>query len=111
MEGEPSLRSDSFIRRSIMKGGQRRVSCVTFGENSVREIERHEETCEVDDKENKASENISKDTVNDGEEKGEDEPMPNPRRWTDSLKIRRKKFKDEDSKHVVEELEECLKKI
>ena len=53
-----------------MKGGQRRVSCVTFGENSVREIERQEDSNQVDDKKNKDRENISKDTVDDGEEKG-----------------------------------------
>ena len=35
-----------------MKGGQRRVSCVTFGENNIIEIEKREDTIDKQGKEN-----------------------------------------------------------
>ena len=35
-----------------MKGGQRRASCVTFGENNIIEIEKREDPIEKEGKEN-----------------------------------------------------------
>merc|ERR1712142_260631 len=80
-------------RKSILlQGASRRASCVTFGENCVIEIEKCKEIIEkeyneYDDKLGKI-ENTQKDD--------DDVPMPNMRRWTDSLKIRRKKNKVKD---------------
>ena len=47
-------------RKSTMKGGGRRVSCVTFGENSVVEIETCRDMLEKEDKENDVGENKEK---------------------------------------------------
>ena len=56
MEGlSPPLKSRDQLpvrKSSILKTGQRRVSCVTFGENNIIEIEKREETIEKEDKEN-----------------------------------------------------------
>ena len=43
-----------------MKGGGRRVSCVTFGENSVVEIETCRDMLEKEDKENDVGQNKEK---------------------------------------------------
>ena len=55
MEGlsPPLQRKDQLPLRksSILKTGQRRASCVTFGENNIIEIEKRE-TIEKEDKEN-----------------------------------------------------------
>ena len=47
-------------RKSTMKGGGRRVSCVTFGENSVVEIETCRDMMEKEDKENEVGQNKEK---------------------------------------------------
>ena len=56
MEGlSPPLQSRDQLpvrKSSILKAGQRRVSCVTFGENNIIEIDKREETIEKEDKEN-----------------------------------------------------------
>ena len=56
MEGlSPPLQSRDQLpvrKSSILKAGQRRASCVTFGENNIIEIEKREETIEKEDKEN-----------------------------------------------------------
>ena len=85
------------LRKSaIFKPGQRRVSCVTFGENKIIEIEKREDIIDKADKENDDQfKQIIADKMND--DNGvpeEDVPVVNNRRWTDSLKIRRKKKKD-----------------
>ena len=55
MEGlSPPLQSRDQLpvrKSSILKTGQRRASCVTFGENNIIEIEKRE-TTEKEDKEN-----------------------------------------------------------
>ena len=53
-ELSPPLQSRDQLpvrKSSILKAGQRRVSCVTFGENNIIEIEKRE-TIEKEDKEN-----------------------------------------------------------
>ena len=42
----------SFRKSAIFKPGQRRVSCVTFGENKIIEIEKREDVIDKEDKEN-----------------------------------------------------------
>merc|ERR1712106_295382 len=91
MEGlSPLLQSRDPLpaRRSILKGGQRRVSCVTFGENNIIEIEKREDPIEKEGKEN--DEKIGQ--IREDRQKDDDDvPILNTRRWTDSLKIKRKK--------------------
>merc|ERR1712106_418626 len=72
-------------------GGQRRASCVTFGENNIIEIEKREDTIDKEGKEN--DEKIGQIRV-DNQKDDDDVPILNTRRWTDSLKIKRKKNKD-----------------
>merc|ERR1712179_195220 len=85
-------------------GGGRRVSCVTFGENSIVEIETCRDILEKEDMENEVGQNKEKNSEED-----DDVPLPNMRRWTDSLKIKRKKNKpvrDDDTKEEGDDFDE-----
>ena len=47
-----SRENPPYRKSAIFKPGQRRVSCVTFGENKIIEIEKREDVIDKEDKEN-----------------------------------------------------------
>ena len=66
-----SRENPPFRKSAIFKSGQRRVSCVTFGENKIVEIERREDIIDKADKENDDQfKQIIADKMNDDNGKG-----------------------------------------
>ena len=66
-----SRENPPYRKSAISKPGQRRVSCVTFGENKIVEIERREDIIDKADKENDDQfKQIIADKMNDDNGKG-----------------------------------------
>merc|ERR1712236_114046 len=84
-----------FMRKSsLFKNGHRKTASVTFGENFTIEIERFLDDINLGAKENADNlGQIREDKNSDNDD--EDVPITSSRKWTDSLKIKRKKNKEE----------------
>eukprot|EP00092_Neocalanus_flemingeri_P046221 GFUD01051971.1.p1 GENE.GFUD01051971.1~~GFUD01051971.1.p1 ORF type:complete len:149 (+),score=65.97 GFUD01051971.1:96-542(+) len=81
-------------KSSLFKTGLRKTSSVSFGENKMIEIEKRE-SISVEDKENDDKLRKIREGKH-GDDEDEDVPITYSRRWTDSLKIKRKKKKPEN---------------
>merc|ERR1711936_1093452 len=82
-------------KSSLFKNGHRKTASVTFGENFTIEIERFLDDINLGAKEN--AEHLGQ-IREDKNSDNDDEDVPILRKWTDSLKIKRKKNKDKKKK-------------